>query len=182
MPQALAARYAGALVSAVLAPASGVSPQDTLSHLRDFEAVVQSSPELRNVLLSPAVPAARKRAVVERLAEAMQLHRLVRNFLMILVDRRRLPLLSEARQAFEVILDERLGIMRAEVRSATTLSGEQEQTLAGELTRLTGKKVRIDFVVDPSLLGGVTAKIGSTVYDGSVRAQLETLRGRLVAQ
>lgn len=182
MPQALAARYAGALVSAVLDSNSGVSPEQILSNLRDFEDVVRFSPELRNVLLSPAVPAARKRAVVDRLAESMHLHRLVRNFLMILVDRRRLPLLSEARQAFEVLLDERLGIVRAEVRSATNLSAEQEHALTGELMRLTGRKVRIDFRVDPSLLGGVTAKIGSTVYDGSVQAQLEALRNRLVTQ
>ncbi|HYZ83348.1 MAG TPA: ATP synthase F1 subunit delta [Bryobacteraceae bacterium] len=182
MPQALAARYAAALVDAVLDPASGLGYEDAWFQLRAFEDALNTSPDLKNVLLSPAVPVNRKRAVVKDLAELLGLHRLIRNFLFVLLDRRRLTLLTEARQAFELIVDERLGIVRAEVRSAAPLSGEQEQVLASEFGRLTGKQVRIDFRVDPLLLGGVVAKIGSTVYDGSVRAQLEALRGRLVSQ
>lgn len=182
MPQALASRYAGALVDSVLNPANGLTAEDALGQLRNFEEVLQSSPELRNILFSPAVPAVRKRAVVRQLADMQQLHRLIRNFLFILVDRRRLSLLGEARQAFEAILDERLGIVRAHVSSAASLTQEQEEALAREFMRLTGKKVRVDFRVDSALIGGVTAKIGSTVYDGSVRAQLDALRSRLVAQ
>jgi F-type H+-transporting ATPase subunit delta len=182
MPQALASRYASALVDAVLDPANGTRAEDALSQLRSFAGLIEESHDLKNVLLSPAVPAARKRAVVEQLAGMTGLSRLVRNFLFVLVDRRRLPLLREASDAFETILDERLGIVRADVRSASPLTHEQEQALARELARLTGKNVRIDYRVDASLLGGVTAKIGSTVYDGSVRAQLEALRHRLAAQ
>ena len=95
MPSAISTRYAKALADAVLAPASHTEPAQALTELRAFEQMVESSPELRNVLLSPAVPTVRKRAVIARLAPAVPLSTLVRNFLFVVIDRRRGGLLGD---------------------------------------------------------------------------------------
>jgi F-type H+-transporting ATPase subunit delta len=182
MPQAVSFRYARALVDAVIGPQSQVNPKQALAELRTFSGMVQDSAELRNVLLSPAVSNAKKRNVIGRFAESLPLSRLVRNFLYVIVDRRRTDLLEDMADAFETALDERLGIVRADVKSAAPLNDRQQSELQQELSRVSGKQVRLDFSIDPSLIGGVVARIGSTVYDGSVRSQLEIMRERLVAQ
>ncbi len=182
MPQAVATRYARALVEAVLNPAASLAPKQAAEELDSFQQMLTGASELRNVLLSPAVPAARKRAVVGKFAEMMPLSRIVRNFLYILIDRRRITILNEVVEAYKVILDERLGVVRADVKSARPLSGQQQSELQAELSQISGKQVRCTYVVDEDLLGGVVAKIGSTVYDGSVRAQLNALKQRLVAR
>ncbi len=182
MPSAISSRYAKALADAVLASGSGTDPRQALTELRAFEHLVDSSPELRNVLLSPAVPTVRKRAVVARLAPTVPLSPLVRNFLFVVIDRRRAGLLGEMAAALEAALDERLGVVRAEVRSPVPLDPGQQAALGQELSKVANKQVRCEFFVDPSLIGGVVARMGSTVYDGSVRTQLETLRERLTAR
>jgi F-type H+-transporting ATPase subunit delta len=179
MPQAVSYRYARALVDAVLDSKadSALVPRQ----IEQFENLLHQSGDLKNVLLSPAVSGTRKRAVVERFAGMMSLERIVRNFLFVLINHRRIDLLGEIRQAYEVVLDERLGILRSEVKSAQPLTDEQRNKVQGELSRIAGQQVRCDYKVEEKLLGGVTAKVGSTVYDGSVRAQLETMRQRLSA-
>ena len=182
MPTAVAGRYAKALADAVLAPGSGAEATQTLAELKAFEQMVQSSQELRNVLLSPAVSNSRKRAVVARFAATLRVSTLIRNFVFVVVDRRRADLLGEMAAAFEAAIDERMGVVRAEVQSAAPLNDKQRGALERELSRLAKKQVRCEFSIDPALIGGVLARIGSTVYDGSVRSQLESLRERLVAR
>lgn len=182
MPQAVAIRYAHALVDAVVGSPGGADPKQTLAELQAFSGTVRDSAELRNVLLSPAVSNAKKRAVISRFADSMPLSRLVRNLLFIVVDRRRADILEEIADAFETALDERLGIVRAEVKSAAPLQDDQKAELQQELSRVSGKQVRCEFSIDPKLIGGVVARIGSTLYDGSVRSQLELMRERLVAR
>ena len=182
MPQAVAIRYARALVDSVMHPASGLEPQRALLELKEFTSLVQNSTELRTVLLSPAVSNAKKRAVVGRLADSIPLSRLVRNFLFVAVDRRRTDILGEMAEAFETALDERMGIVRAQVTSASALTEPQQADMQRELSRVSGKQVRCEYSIDPELIGGVVARIGSTVYDGSVRSQLQSLRERLVAR
>jgi len=182
MPQIVASRYARALRDAVLNPAAGIEPRQALAEIRQFGAMIQESPELRNVLLSPAVTLAKKRAVVGRLSDSISLNRLIRNFIYVILDRRRAGILNEIADAFELALDEHLGIVRADVKSAAPLNERQQVDLQQELSRLSGKQVRCDFSIDPALIGGVIARIGSTVYDGSVRSQLANLREQLVAR
>jgi F-type H+-transporting ATPase subunit delta len=182
MPQAVSIRYARALVDAVMSPSAALDPKQALNELRAFDGLVRESSELRNVLLSPAVSNSKKRKVVARFADSMPLSRLVRNFLFVLVDRRRTDLLDDMANAFETALDERLGIVRADVKSASPLNNRQQLDLQQELSRVSGKQVRCDFSIDPALIGGVVARIGSTIYDGSVRSQLETMRDRLVSR
>lgn len=179
---AVATRYANALADVVTAASSAVRPPEALSELRAFEAALQESPEMHNVLVTPAVPMARKRAVVTRIAEALGISRLVRNFLLVLIDHRRIAEAGAIADVFEVVLDERLGFARAEVSSAAELSEPQRSELTAVLERLTGRRIRARYAVDTGLIGGAVARIGSTVYDGSVRGQLRSIERRLTAE
>ncbi|MCX6628768.1 MAG: ATP synthase F1 subunit delta [Candidatus Solibacter sp.] len=175
---AVATRYAKALADVTTA-ASGLRPDDALSQLRAFESALGASRELENALSTPAVPGSRKRAVVGRIADLLKLSPIARNFLFVLIDHRRIALLGAILHSFELIVDERLGFARAEVSSPRGLTETQRGAINAQLERLTGKRIRTRFAVDPALIGGVVARIGSTVYDGSVRGQLQTLGRRL---
>ncbi len=179
MPAALASRYAGALVDVVTGAKTQVEPQAAVRELRAFLEVFESSIELRNALSSPAVPPARKRGVIGRLASRLQISRTVRNFLCVLVDHRRTHHLAEVVDAFETLLDKRLGIVRADIQSAAELDARRQSMLRDKLSRVTGAPVRLRFRVNPELIGGVVARIGSTVYDGSVTGALDALERRL---
>lgn len=172
-------RYANALADVVVSGRAGIDPAVAVAQLKSFGAAVETSRELRIVMASPAVSTARKRLVVRRIAESLGLHRIILNFLLVLSDHRRASALTDMIEAFDVVLDERLGFLRAEVSSAHDLAQEQKDRLAVELARLASSQVRMRFSVDPSLIGGVTARVGSKVYDGSVRGQFAVLRQRL---
>jgi F-type H+-transporting ATPase subunit delta len=173
-------RYANALADVVLSSGSDVQGPEAIGQLRAFDATVQESPDLRSVLASPAIPVARKRAIIKDISQRLELSLVVRNFVLVLSDHRRSPALAQMVDAFEVLLDERLGFVRAEVKSAFELNPGQQDELSGQLSKLSGAPVRMRFTVEPDLIGGVTAKIGSRVYDGSVRGQLAEMRRRLV--
>jgi len=179
---AVATRYASALADVVTAHGSSLRAEDAVAQLRAFEAVLRSSPELQNALLTPAVPGSRKKAVVGRIADVMPLSRIARNFLFVLVDHRRIASLTDIIHSFELVVDERLGFARAEVSSAAALTEAQRTALNSRLEQLTGKRIRARYAVDGALIGGVVARIGSTVYDGSVRGQLDSLERRLGAE
>jgi F-type H+-transporting ATPase subunit delta len=181
MALAVANRYARVLADVVLNPGSGLDPALAIAQVHQFNNLVEGAADLRNVLLSPAVSPARKRAVAGKLADQLGMHQLLKNFLYVMIDHRRIAQVGEIAESFEAVVDERLGRVRARVSSATDLKPEQRAGIEGELARLTGKQVRCEFQVDPGLLGGVSARIGSTIYDGSVRGQLAALRGRISA-
>jgi len=179
---AVAARYANALADVVTAPTATLSPQKAVAELRSFEAALAGSHELREALATPAVPGSRKKAVVGRIADVLGISRVPRNFLFVLVDHRRIASLSAIVQQFEDVLDERLGFARADVATAERLTEQQQTALNHQLERLTGRRVRMRFAIDPALIAGAVARIGSTVYDGSVRGQLAALERRLTAE
>ena len=178
---AVATRYANALADVVTAAGSALSPRDAVSELRAFAAALDGSTELRNALVTPAVPVGRKRAVVGRIAEILKLSRISLNFLYVLIDHRRIAALSGIIDSFELIVDDRLGFARADVSAARDMAEPQRAALTSKLERLTGRRIRMRFAVDERLIGGVVARIGSTVYDGSVRGQLASLGRRLGA-
>jgi F-type H+-transporting ATPase subunit delta len=179
----VATRHAKALADVTTPGAGGpgpaLRPEDALSQLRSFESALTASRELENALITPAVPLSRKRAVVGRIAGILQLSPMARNFLFVLIDHRRIALLGAILNSFDLIMDERLGFARAEVSSPDELSAVQRDAINAQLERTTGKRLRTRYAVDPELIGGVVARIGSTVYDGSVRGQLQTLGRRL---
>jgi F-type H+-transporting ATPase subunit delta len=179
---AVANRYANALADVVTAGGSTLRPEDAVKELRAFNELLRNSPELYNALMTPAVPGSRKKAVVGRIADQLNFARITRNFLFVLVDKRRIIALPEIIQSLEQVIDERLGFARAEVTSARELTGTQQEALSTRLQTMTGKRIRMRFTVDESLIGGIVARIGSTVYDGSLRGQLSTLERRLGAE
>ena len=179
MASALAYRYARALVDVVLDPGSTLKPEDAVAQLSAVSQMVAQSEELRKALLTPAIQGSRKRAVMGKLMDELATAQIIRNFIFVVIDHRRISMLTEIEEAFELALDERLGFARAEVTSAEELDKQRAAGLESELSRLTGKRMRLHFAVDPALLGGVTARIGSTLYDGSLRGQLQQLRREL---
>ena len=179
MISVIAGRYARALVDVVLAPGSSLKGADAVAQLQQFDEAIHQSPELKAVFQNPAVSSVRKRAVIGRLVDIMGAARQIRNFLFVTVDHRRIQQLTEIREAFQLLLDDRLGFVHAEISSAQSLGDSERNRLEAQLTRLAGKNVQPRYSVDSALVGGVIARVGSTVYDGSVRGQLDALRRKL---
>jgi len=182
MPAAVASRYARALVDVVLAPSSAVDPDRVREELRSFEQALAGSAELSVALASPSITRPRKRAVVARLAQSLALSGVARNFLFVLVDHRRTGDLSGIIAAFEKMVDERLGVLQVEVFSAGELKESEQAALVRQLETMTGKKIWLNLKIDGDLVGGVVVRLGSTVFDGSVRGQLEALGRQLRAE
>jgi F-type H+-transporting ATPase subunit delta len=179
MLSAVGTRYAKALIEVVMAPGSKLDPKKALAELRAIQELISGSEVLHNALLSPAVSPSRKRAVMGRLIEPLGVSRPVRNFTFVVIDHRRIHSLAAMVEAFDILIDERLGFVRGEVASASTLTDAQRASLDAELSRLTGKRTKLNYTIDQSLIGGVVARVGSLVYDGSVKGQLERLRVKL---
>ncbi|HEV8701035.1 MAG TPA: ATP synthase F1 subunit delta [Candidatus Polarisedimenticolia bacterium] len=128
----------------------------------------------------PAIGQEEKRAAIDALAKHGKLGDSVRRFLLVLVANRRLGMIGAVRDAFASIKDERIGIVSAETTTARPLTAAEAKRLHAALESLTGRSVKVTHLVDPSVLGGARTRIGSKVYDGTLRHKLETLRGRLV--
>jgi F-type H+-transporting ATPase subunit delta len=178
MSMVIATRYARALADA-LGSAEGY--RTAFEELGDFAAVWRESRELREVLLTPAVSPEQKRKVLETILERLGTSVLTANFLRVLLRNYRLELLKEVLEAFRKVSNERLGIVDVQVLYAQELSPGEQEELRAKFAELTGKHVEVKFRQEATLLGGVQAWIGSTVYDGSVRGYLERLREELRA-
>jgi F-type H+-transporting ATPase subunit delta len=178
----IASRYALALVDALTAPGSGIDPAAALEGLNSFAGAMTEAHDLELILLSPSVSPKTKRVVIEKIAGDLGVHRLVRNFLLVLNAHRRMGLLREAARQAGVLLDERLGFVRADVFAAAEMNPSDKTLIAGKLARITDKQVKLRITIDPDLIGGIMARVGSTVYDGSVRGQLRALGERLIAE
>ena len=177
--KALAERYAGALVDVALE--NGQADQIKVE-LAQFAAMVRDSDELHSFLANPSIARAGKHAAIEQLVTRMGASRTLRNYLFVIVDQRRAGLLIEIEQAFSALLDARQGIMQATVASAAELTDLERAEMNAALVKLTGKKVQAKFTTDATLIGGAVVRIGSTIYDGSVRAQLERMRVRMITE
>jgi F-type H+-transporting ATPase subunit delta len=175
----VATRYAHALADVVTESGSPLNAADALEQLRSFQATLDSSAALGNALTTPAVATSRKRAVIIRIGQELKLARVIRNFLCVLVDHRRITLLSQVIRTFDLAIDERLGFARAEITTPHKLSEDREAEVRVRLEMVSKKRLRARYTVDDKLIGGVVARIGSTVYDGSVRHQLNILRDRM---
>jgi F-type H+-transporting ATPase subunit delta len=165
----------------VLAPKATVDPDRVRQDLRAFEEALAASSELAVALASPSISRPRKRAVVSRLVQTLGIAGIAKNFLLVLIDHRRTAALSEILDAFERLLDERRGILQVDVSSASPLEHGQQDGLIRQLELMTGKKVGLNLKVNGDLVGGLVVRMGSTVYDGSVRGQLEALGRQLQA-
>jgi F-type H+-transporting ATPase subunit delta len=176
---AVAERYAAALADVAVAHQSGEAVRKDLA---SFIAVYSESADLRNALETPSLEQDLKTKIVQSIAAKMGLNDAVRNFVILIVSHQRTHLLHEIDQAFVSELNSRLGIEEAEVTTARQLSDAEKEELLSVLERRTGKKIEAKFVADQSVLGGAVVRVGSTVYDGSVREQLNRMRERLEAE
>ena len=175
-----ATRYARALFD--VARKESAEVQQIGRDLSEFARIVAGNEMLSRILSNPAIPVQRKRAVMEQLlARAGQLSPILSKLLLMLADRDRLALLPELAAAYEARLMEHAQIVRVQVTTAIELPPDRAAALQDGLVRATGRQVQLETQVDPSIIGGAVARIGSTVYDGSVTTQLQKVRERLAA-
>lgn len=144
--------------------------------LRRIGDLVKQSPELKRVWENPAVPADQKRKLLDAIVQREGIERHVRNLVAVLIDHRRVPFLDRIVEQFEKELDAQLGFAEAQISSARELGDTEKQGLEAQVGKITGKKVRAKYGLDPSLLGGAVVRVGSTIYDGSVKGQLERIK------
>lgn len=175
---AVSSRYARALVEVVLE--QRIDADVARQQLKSIAEAVRESDDLRRVWESPAISAEQKRSVLDAIAGEIGAFKAVRNFIAVIVDHRRIAMLDDIVRQFEVELDAQLGFVEAKISSARELSADEKRGLEAQVERMTGKKVRSHYTSDPGLLGGVVVRVGSTIYDGSVRGQLEKMKQELI--
>jgi F-type H+-transporting ATPase subunit delta len=175
--ETIARRYATALADAVVK--SG-EIETVRNELNVWAQLMAGSSDLQNAFRNPSITHANKEKVLEGLLAKTKPSRTTSNFLRILVRNGRLTELREINERFAVVLEERSGNVAAEVTSARELAEAQRNELKANLERITGKQVKLNFRTDPSLIGGVITRIGSTIYDGSVKTQLENLKEEMI--
>jgi F-type H+-transporting ATPase subunit delta len=147
--------------------------------LESVSSILAESEQLRTVWESPSVAGEQKLKLLDAIAGRVGLSREVRNFVAVLISKRRINAFNEiAKQAMHHI-NNALGIADAEIVSARELSAEEKQKLEAQVAALTGKSLRVRYALDPKLMGGAVVKVGSTIYDGSVRGQLDRMREQL---
>jgi F-type H+-transporting ATPase subunit delta len=172
----VARRYAAALADVVIEHGEAREVQEELS---SWERLIQSNANLQEVFSNPTIALAQKRAVLNRLIERARPRPTTVNFLKVLLQNQRLMELGEINRKFASVLDVRAGMIAATVTTARSVPESAQQRLHETLASLTGKKVRVHFATDEDLIGGIVTRIGSTVYDGSVRNQLQQIKERM---
>ena len=172
-----ASRYARALLD--VATAESAALDAIARELDEFIAFMTQQPVLEGLLLNPAVPAPRKRAAMEQITRTSGLTPIVSKVLILLADRDRLGLLKDVSAIYRNLLAERQNVVHAELTSAEPLSSDRVQAVEQRLAAMTGKRVSMTTRVDEDIIGGIVARVGSTVYDASIATQLKKIRERL---
>ncbi|HEX6124542.1 MAG TPA: ATP synthase F1 subunit delta [Pyrinomonadaceae bacterium] len=175
--ETISRRYATALADVVLKTGE---TETVKTELKSWEQMIASNVDLQSAFRNPAIAHANKERVLEDLLAKTRPSTTTSNFLRVLLRNSRLTELGDINERFDAVLQERSGNVVAEVTSARELNQSQQSELKANLEKLTGKHVRLNFTVDPDLIGGVVTRIGSTIYDGSVKTQLENLKEELV--
>ena len=176
---AFVSRYAGAFQDVVISAKLNAVKID--QQLTDFLATWNGSAELREFFVNPAVPAVQKVGILDKLNAKLGLQKELRNLLAVLIDNGRIGQVHEVAAAYRAELRDRLGIREAEIVTARELSTDERNTLIAGVGKLAGARIEAQFKLDQSILGGAVVRIGSTIYDGSVRGRLERLREALTA-
>ena len=174
---AVLGRYARAYAEVVVK--NKLNPEKTVAEFQQMADVVNSSRELRNVLQNPAVSREQKLKLLDSIIQHIGANKMLRNFLAVLIDNRRIGNVSDLLEQFKQELDRRMGIAHAKVTSVRELTAAEKKSLEKELAEITGKTVRATYSEDASLLGGVLVRVGSTIYDGSVQGRLQRMRAEL---
>ena len=173
-------RYARALAAVV--SDQKLDAGKTQSQLNEFAATLEASAELREVLEDPSIPEPQKLKVLDAIAAKSGMSQTVRNFVALLAHHQRLQELREMVRAYGSLSDEASSVAEAEIVSAQPMDASNRRLLEEKIAKLAGvKNVHATYREDAALLGGAVVTVGSTVYDGSIRAQLQQLKARLVA-
>jgi len=176
---AFVARYASAFLDVVTA-----TKLDTVAidkQLSDFLATWDGSAELREFFVNPAVPALQKVGILDKLNAKLGLRRELRNLIAVLIDNGRIAQVSEVAVSYRKMLQQQLGISQAEIVTSRELSSDERAALVAEIGKVAGTRVEATFKLDAAILGGTVVRIGSTVYDGSLRGRLDRLKEALVS-
>jgi F-type H+-transporting ATPase subunit delta len=174
----LSLRYAHAFAS--VATSSHLDSTAAQQQLEDFSKTLAGSRELREVLMNPSIPSEQKLKVLDAIAGRIGMFPQVRNFVAVIMEHQRLAELDEILADYRAVADEELQMAEAEIISAHPLNDQDRAELEAHVAKLAGGRVRATYHQDATLLGGAVVRIGSTVYDGSIRAQLQQLKQRLV--
>jgi F-type H+-transporting ATPase subunit delta len=175
--ETVARRYAAALADVVLKSGETNVVQ---TELKTWVEIMNANGDLQTVFRNPAIQHQNKENVLENLLERAKPSKTTANFLRILLRNSRLTELDEINERFSLELAERSGVASAQITSARPLGEAEKSELKTNLEKLTGKKVDLTFETDEKLIGGVVTKIGSTVYDGSIKTQLQQLKEQLI--
>ena len=174
--QTIARRYAIALADVAIESGEAAAVQE---ELMQWSKMIDSNPLLKEAFGNPTVPYEQKRKILLQLIQRTRVRQTTANFLQVLLRNQRLSELNEVNKWFGLILDERSGVVAAEVTTARPVAEESIEALRHKLATMSGRKVRLKFVTDADLIGGMVARIGSTVYDGSIRNQLHEMELKL---
>jgi F-type H+-transporting ATPase subunit delta len=175
----VARRYAMALADVVMARGEA---QEVKEELAAWGEMMQSNEQLLEVFRNPTIPYDQKQKVLSTLIARSRVRPTTANFLQVLLQNQRLAELGEVNKRFAQVLDERSGVVSAQVTTARPVPQSSQEALRAKLTAMTGKSVRLSFETDEELIGGIVTRIGSTIYDGSVRNQLQQVKERLAGK
>jgi F-type H+-transporting ATPase subunit delta len=170
----VASTYARAFADVVLS--AHLDASRAVGGLREIARLLSENAMLKRVWENPAVPAEQKRKVLDAIVQREGIDKPVRNLVAVLIDHRRVPFLPRIIEQLEKELDSRLGFAEAQISSVRELAEAEKRALEAQVAKTTGKKVRAQYALDSSLLGGAVVRVGSTIYDGSVKGQLEKIR------
>jgi F-type H+-transporting ATPase subunit delta len=170
----VASTYARAFADVVFS--ARLDASRAIGGLREISRLLAESSDLRRVWENPAVPADQKRRLLDAIVQEEGIERHVRNLIAVLIDHHRIQFLERITRQLEKELDSRMGFAEAQITSSRELGDAEKRALESQIEKATGKKVRAQFGLDASLLGGAVVRVGSTIYDGSVKGQLEKIR------
>lgn len=170
--QSVARRYATALADVIIEKGQARVVQE---ELRSWELTIRSHAQLKEVFENPTIPYEQKRRVLTELIKRSGINQLTANFLQVLLKNQRITALHQINERLSEVLDSRTNVVAAHVTTAKPVNEETQRMLREKLSEFTGKSVRLDFSVNDSLIGGIITRIGSTVYDGSIRNQLDRM-------
>lgn len=175
--QTVARRYASALADVVI---ERREEREVQKEIELWASMIDSNPQLKEVFANPTVAYERKQTVLEELISRTRVRETSASFLRVLLRNQRLAQLPEVAERFGQVLDERGGIVAAEITTARPIPEDLKNALHDTLASATGRTVRLTFATDENIIGGLVARVGSTVFDGSVENNLERLADGLV--
>jgi F-type H+-transporting ATPase subunit delta len=170
----VASTYARAFADVILS--AHLDANRAVGGLNRIADLLHESTDLRRVWENPAVPAEQKRKLLDAIVQREEIEPHARNLVAVLIDHRRVQFVGRIVEQLKKELDARMGVAEAQITSARELGNDEKRSLESQIAKVTGKKVRAQFGLDASLLGGAVVRVGSTIYDGSVKGQLEKIK------